>query len=51
MFDVTTESTPAAHALRAKMRAFHDSITNYDAFAETNDLPGERAERGDALGA
>jgi len=38
MFDVTTESTPAAQALRAKMRAFYDSITNYDAFAETNDL-------------
>ena len=38
MFDVTSEETPVGHALRARMRRFYDSITDYDAFAETNEL-------------
>ena len=38
MFDVTTENTRAAEELRARMRRFYDSVPDYDAFAETNDL-------------
>jgi SAM-dependent methyltransferase len=38
MFHVTTENAPAAQELRTRMRRFYDSVPNYDAFAETNDL-------------
>lgn len=38
MFDVTTEKSQAAQELRSRMRRFYDSVPNYDAFAETNDL-------------
>ena len=38
-FGVTDEDSRAARKLRAQMKSFYDTVTDYDAFADTSAQP------------